>query len=57
MKNCVKFILKTCFFKMFSLLLIFLIDTIIYIRYFIYSDCVLRHVCTICTEAATGGVL
>ena len=42
---------------MFSLLLIFLIDTIIYIRYFIYSDCVLRHVCTIYTEAATGGVL
>ena len=28
-----------------------------YIRYFIYSYCMLRHVCTICTEAATGCVL
>ena len=28
-----------------------------YICYFIYWDCMWRHVCTICTEAATGGVL
>ena len=28
-----------------------------YIRYFILSDCMRRHVCTKCTEAATGGVL
>ena len=31
MKNSVKFILKTYFFKMFSLLLIFFIDTIIFV--------------------------
>ena len=28
-----------------------------YILYFIYSNCMLRHVCTICTEAANRGVL
>ena len=28
-----------------------------YICYFIYSDCMWRHVPTICREAATGGVL
>ena len=27
-----------------------------YIRYFICLDCMLRHACTVCTEAATGGV-
>ena len=27
-----------------------------HIRYFIHSDCMWRHVCTICTGAATGGV-
>ena len=33
------------------------IDFFYSIRYFIYSDYIWRHVCTICTEAATGGVL
>ena len=27
-----------------------------YIRCFIYSNCMLRHVCAICTEVAAGGV-
>ena len=42
---------------MFSLLLIFFIDNTIHIHYFIYSDGMRRHVCTIGTEAATRGVL
>ena len=53
MKNYVKVILKTYFFKMFFAF----INLFYRYHYIIYSDCMLRHACAICTEAATGGVL
>ena len=55
MKNYVKFISKNCFQNVLAFFDLFY--SYHYIRYFIYSDCMWRHVYTICTEAATGGVL
>ena len=53
MENYVKFIWKKYFFKMFCLLLVFLLISV----YIIYSDRMWCYVCTICTEEATGDVL
>ena len=53
MENYVKFIWKKYFFKMFYLLLVFLLISL----YIIYSDRMWCYVCTICTEEATEDVL
>ena len=55
MKNCKIYLKKTIFSTYLAFIDLFYRYN--YFSYFIYLDCMWRHVYTICTEAATGGVL